>query len=263
MSKLFQWWILSALIGNPILAAIILIAVWWTADRFTLGLLPDPFRIVRRWMRMSTLRRTLAQNPNDRRARLELGIFLVEQKRYAAAVELLKPNLAAGDDDPATLFTMGVACLGAGHTRQGELFLDETEQRDPNFRMGELHLVRGRFRLQRGEAAQALESLKALVAARPGTVEGKVLMAQAHQQLGDDVAAAYAKKDAWGDYVHAPRFQRRRDRLWAWRANPARPLTYLAIALVCGALFGQFVAPGLRQLAEASAQPYYAYEPDE
>lgn len=263
MSKLFQWWILSRLTGNPLLSAVILIVVYWVMDRFTLGLLPDPFRLFRRWARMSALRRALGHNPNDRRARHEWAMLLVEQRRYAAAVELLKANLEAGDDDPATLFTMGVACLGAGHVKQGELFLTEAEERDPNFRMGEIHLVRARFRLRRGEAASALDALKALVAMRPGTVEGKVLMAKAHQKLGDDVAAAYAKKDAWGQYVHSPRFQRRRDRLWAWRANPARPLTYLAIALVCGVLFGQFVAPGLKHLAEASAQPYYSYDPDE
>lgn len=263
MSKLFQFWFLAYLTGNPILSLVILLVVWWVADRFTLGLLPDPFRLVRRTMRVRALRRGLGLNPNDRRARLELATLLVEQRRYAAAVDTLKPNLQAGDDDAGTLFTMGVACLGAGHIKQGELLLEEAQAQDPNFRMGEIDLVRARFRLKRGDAKGALEAATALASVRPGTVEGKVLMARAHGALGDDVAAAYAKKDAWHHYVHAPRFQRRRDRLWAWRANPARPLTYVAILIVCGALFSQFVAPSLKRAAEASAQPIYAYDPYE
>ncbi|HEX8705290.1 MAG TPA: hypothetical protein VF815_41040, partial [Myxococcaceae bacterium] len=33
-------------------------------------------------------------------------------------------------------------------------------------------------------------------------------------------------------YVAAPGFQRRRERMWAWRARPSRPATYAAIALI-------------------------------
>ncbi|MBX5480674.1 MAG: tetratricopeptide repeat protein [Myxococcaceae bacterium] len=262
MSKWLIWIILSAVTGNPLLSAVILLAVWWTADRFTLGLLPDPFRLVRRSVRQSALRRTIAHNPSDRRARLELAILLLERRRYADALPLLKHNIEAGDDDAITLFSMAQACFGTGHPQQGEVLLDEVLDRDPNFRMGEVHLERARWRLARGDAKGALTSLEELLKVRPGTVEGKVLLARAHDALGDDVRAAYARRDAWADYVHSPRFQRRRDRLWAWRARPSRPLAYLAIAVVCAVLVSQFVAPVIARAAAASAQPVTAYEPE-
>lgn len=263
MTKWFQWIILTAITGNPLLSAVILIAVWIIVDRFTLGLLPDPFRWTKRYFRASTLRRQLGQNPNDRRARLELAILMVERKRYEDALELVKANLEAGDDDATTCFVMAQSCLGVGHVKQGEVFLDETLERDPNFRMGEVHLERARWRLKRNDHKGAIEALEQLVKLRPGTVEGKVMLAKAHLALGDDVKAAYAKKHAWHDYVHAPRFQRRRDRLWAWRANPSRPLTYVAIAVVCGFLFSKYVAPVMVRAAEASAKPMYSYDPYE
>ncbi len=43
------------------------------------------------------------------------------------------------------------------------------------------------------------------------------------------------RDEAWKDYVSAPGFQRRRERGWAWRARPCRPLAYAALAaLVLG-----------------------------
>lgn len=229
--------------GSPVLSAGILLAGYWLTDRFTLGILPDPFRLLRRWTRASQLRRTLALNPNDRRARLEWAEMLVERRHWRKALEVLKPNLEAGDDDPNTLFVMGVACLGTGHIAQGELFLDEAEARDAYFRMGEIHLERGRWRLRRNDAAGALAPLQKLCAMRPGSVEGKVLLAQVHEKLGDPASAAMARTNAWNDYAASPGYQRRRDRLWGWRAKPSRPLTWAALALVGALAMGKMVAP--------------------
>ena len=44
MSQWLQWIILSSVTGSPIGSAIILIVFWFTVDRFTLGLMPDPVR---------------------------------------------------------------------------------------------------------------------------------------------------------------------------------------------------------------------------
>lgn len=263
MTKWLQWIILSSLTGNPILSLVILIVLWWTLDRFTLGILPDPFRLTHRFMRGGALRRTLGHNPNDRKARHELATLHVERRQYAQALPLLKANIEAGDEDANTLFLMAQACYGTGNVQQAERLLEEIDEREPRFRTGETHLERARWRLKSGDANGARQALQALLAVRPGSVEGKYLLASAHEKLGDDVNGAYARRDAWNDYAHAPRFQRRRDRKWAWRARPSRPLTYLAVAVVCGFLFSQYVGPVLQRAAEASVMPVYAYEPEE
>jgi hypothetical protein len=46
--------------------------------------------------------------------------------------------------------------------------------------------------------------------------------------------------------VAAPGFQRRKERKWAWRARPSRPLIYLTALLAGLFLFYKFVAPQLR-----------------
>lgn len=262
MTKYFQWFILTSITGRPLLSLVLLLAFWWGVDRFTLGILPDPVRWVTRWMRIGKLERELSHNPHDRRARLELADLLVQRRRYRKAIEVLRPNIEAGDHDAHTLFVMGVACLGDGHAEKGELFLREVESLDPRYRLGEVELTRGRFRLRAGNAKGAQEALERFCTIRTGTIEGRVLWAKALAAGGDDAAAALKRDEAWKEYVTAPRFQRRAERLWAWRARPSRPIAYALIALVAAGLFTQYVLPGL---AAATQQPAWSapYPDDE
>ncbi|MET0405422.1 MAG: tetratricopeptide repeat protein [Cystobacter sp.] len=228
------WMALSWVTGSPVLSALGVLGLLWAVGRYSM-ILPGPLRLLGRWRRAATLRRTLHVNPHDRRARYELAELWVGWGRHAAAVEVLKPNLEEGDEDAATLFLLGVAYLGAGDAARGELLLNEAEKRDARFQMGAIDLERGRFRLARGEFPRAIEALRRLREARPGTVEGRVLLARALERGGQDGEAALVREEAWTEYVAAPRFQRRRERLWAWRARPSRPLAYgVALALVLG-----------------------------
>ena len=249
MSQYFYWIILTSITGSPIGSAAALVIVWFIIDRFTLGVLPDPWRALQRWRRVQSLEQLLKVNPHDRRARAELGEHYVARKKYQKAMEVLRPNLEAGDDEPATVFTMGVACLGAGHGPQGEKLLEHVEALDPDFRLGELDLARGRFRLARGEHQRAKEALEKLLAVRKGSVEGRVLLARALEGLGDDGKAALMKDEAWTEYVASPGFQRRKERIWAWRARPSRPMLYATLVLAGLFLFARFVGPQLQRPA--------------
>ncbi|HEX8821266.1 MAG TPA: tetratricopeptide repeat protein [Archangium sp.] len=228
--------LLSGLTRSPVLSAVLVLGFLWVADRYSVGILPSPFRALKRWQRASYLERLLGTNPHDRRARYELADLWVARGRYAAAVEVLKPNLEAGDDDVATLYLLGVAYLGAGEVARGELLLEEAAKQEPGYQMGAIDLERGRWRLARKDLKGAREALERLRVARPGTVEGRVLLARAMDADGRDADAALVREEAWKEYVAAPSFQRRRERLWAWRARPGRPLAYGAALLVAFAL---------------------------
>jgi uncharacterized protein HemY len=248
MNTYLQWIILSALTGSPLGSAVFLLVFWVVADRFTLGLLPDPLRWVKRWQRAAFLERAIRANAHDRPARLELAGLLIERRQFAKAVEVLKPNLEYGDDDVQTVFVMGAACLGAGFVEQGEKLLAHAQELDHDFRVGEIDLVLGRSRLSRKDFAQARAALEALVTLRRGTVEGRVLLARALDGLGDDGAGALMRDQAWHEYESAPRFQRRQERLWAWRAKPSRPVLYAVLLAVALATCGVVLRPALAHL---------------
>ncbi len=234
---------MTAITGSPLGSAVALIVFWLVVDRFTLGVLPDPLRWVMRWRREGKLERVLIGNPHDGRARLELAQLYVERGKGKQAVDVLRPNFDKGDDDIQSVFTMGEACLQAGHVDQGEKLLNHAEELKADFRVGEIHLVRGRERLARGDFAGAKSSFEALIKARRGTIAGRVMLAMAIKGLGDDAAAAMMRDEAWNEYVSAPGFQRRKERFWAWRARPSRPATYLLIFILVFTFFGTVIAP--------------------
>ncbi|MGZ3458686.1 MAG: tetratricopeptide repeat protein [Archangium sp.] len=254
------WLVLSAFTGSPVLSAALVVGFVWVADRYTVGILPSPLRALGRWQRAAKLQRMLQTNRHDRRARSELADLWVRRGKYAAAVEVLKPNLEAGDDDVGTLFLLGVAYLGAGDAARGELLLEEAAKQEPGYQMGAVDLERGRFRLARGEVKGAIEALERLRAARPGTVEGRVLLARALDRSGRDGEGALVREEAWKEYVASPGFQRRRERLWAWRARPSRPLAYgvaLVMALALGfSLLSRLYAHSPRGYDDSTASDY-------
>jgi len=230
-SSWLLWILLSWFTGSPVLAALALLVAWWLGDRFTFRLLPDPLRFAGRWRRMGQLRATLHVNPHDRRARFELAERLLEQGRSAQAAEVLRPNVEAGDEDARTAFAMGAALGRSGGFAQAEKALAVARAQDPRFRSGEIDLELGRQRLARGDHAGAREALTALVAERPGTVEGRYLLARALAGLGDVAGARQVRDQAWREYGALPRFHRRHERPFAWRIKPWRP-ALLALAMV-------------------------------
>lgn len=228
------WLLLSVLTGNPLLALALVLVLAFSADRFTFRVLPSPARAIARFRRGGELTRLLSVNPHDRRARLELADLLLARDP-ARAVEVLRPNVEAGDEDVHTAFVLGSALARSGAHDRAERVLGLARAADPAFRMGEIDLELGRMRLARRDFAGAREALERLVAARPGTVEGRWLLARALGGAGEARAAARVREDGWREYASLPRFQRRHERPFAWRLKPARAaLTLVGILAACG-----------------------------
>jgi tetratricopeptide (TPR) repeat protein len=236
-SSWLLWIVLSWLTGSPLLAAGVLLVAWWLGDRVTYRLLPDPLRLLGRWRRAAELRATLHVNPHDRRARFELAERLLEAGKPAQAAELLRPNVEAGDEDARTAFAMGAALGRSGAFEQAERALAVVREQDPRFRSGEVDLELGRQRLARGDHAGAREALTRLLVERPGTVEGRTLLARALSGLGDAAGAREVRAQAWREYAALPRFHRRHERRFAWQVKPWRP-ALIALAVVAALVVG-------------------------
>jgi tetratricopeptide (TPR) repeat protein len=204
--------------------------VGWLGDRFSFGFLPDPLRWAARRRRAGQLRRALAVNPHDRRARLELADLLLA-RRPAEAAALARRNVEAGDEDAHTAFLYGAALARSGALDDAERALAFARERDPAFRLGEIDLELGRLRLRWGDFAGAREALERLVRERPGTVAGRYFLARALVSLGDPAGAARVRQEALREYAALPRFRRRQERPFAARLRPVRTAIVLAAAL--------------------------------
>ncbi|BDG10403.1 tetratricopeptide repeat protein [Anaeromyxobacter paludicola] len=244
MSYLLGFWLLSFVTGNPLLAALLVIVIWWSADRVTFGLLPDPLRHLARFRRRAELRRALEANPHDRRARFELAELLLDQGRPRAAVEVLRPNVEAGDEDVYTAYTMGAAMARAGFFPQAEQVLGAARELEPGFRDGEIDLELGRLRLASGDLAGARAALERLLSVRPGSVEGRYWLAQVAAGEGDPAGARRLRAEAWREYAQLPRFRRRAERWFAWRCEPWRPAGVAAGIVLLLLVVGSAVCGG-------------------
>lgn len=237
MSQWMLWLLLSWVTGSPLTAALVLLLVWWMGDRFTFGVLPNPLRAVGRWRRTAQLRAALHVNPHDRRARFELAERLLESGRPAEAAAELRPNIEAGDEDARTAFVMGAALGRSGVPEQAERALEVARREDPRFRAGGIDLELGRQRVARRELAGAKEALERLLVERPGSVEGRWLLARALAGLGQLEEGRRVRAEGWREYTHLPRFQRRHERRFAWRLRPWRPIATAAV-LIAAAVLG-------------------------
>jgi hypothetical protein len=253
MSQWMLWLLLSWVTGSPLTAAVVLLLVWWLGDRFTFRVLPDPLRVLGRWRRSAQLRATLQVNPHDRRARFELAERLLESGHPAEAAAALRPNIEAGDEDAHTAFLMGAALGRSGaheQHEQAERALELARREDPRFRAGEIDLELGRQRVARGELAGAREALERLLVERPGSVEGRWLLARTLAGLGQAEEARRVREEGWREYTLLPRFHRRHERRFAWRLRPWRPIAaaviLIAAAAIAFALLARAPSPGPR-----------------
>lgn len=261
MSTWLLWSLISIVTGNPLLAAGVVLLLWFLGDRATFRVLPDPGRWFSRRSRAARLRQTLDVNPHDRRARFSLAELLLERGDAREAAALLRANLDAGDRDVFTLAALGTALARTGAHEEAERLLADARKLDPEFRMGELDLVLGRMRLTLGDAAGAREPLERLIAARPGTVEGRYLLARVLERLNDPAGAAKARDEAWSEYAHMPRFRRREDRRWAWRIRPWRPALVALVVLLALAIVGSAISSAVDESASRRrAHPVYLDE---
>jgi Tetratricopeptide repeat len=233
VSNWINFSILWMLTGSPVAAAVILLFAYALADWYTFGFLRGVAQAVADFRRGRRLRLVLLQNPHDRKARADLGQILVSQWRYGRAIEVVKPLADSDPHDLRALYLLGVACLATGRVEQGELFLSEVHNADPGFRDGEALLELGRSRVRR-RAASAAEPLIRFLSVHPHHVEARYLLSRARLLAGDKAAAGAERARCWEEYETELPYQQRRDRIWAWRARPSRPLLY--VALVCCAL---------------------------
>lgn len=89
MGKLLVFYLIWRITGNPFLAIIVILAIYYFVDRRYIGLLPNIAKPFQRRRRMSNLRRQLQMNPHDTPAKHYLAEAYIEVRQYQRALSLL------------------------------------------------------------------------------------------------------------------------------------------------------------------------------
>lgn len=229
----YIWMLVMLVMANPLLAGLVILAVWLLADRAWFAG-PKSWRWWKQRARVTKHRARLEVNPHDRDARFGMAEHLASTGRHDEALALIQQNIDAGDDDDETLLVAGIAAWGSSTPNGAELaeqYLAAAREKGSSFRAAAVELELGRGRLRRQQFQAAEEALRAAIDRRPGSIESHVLLAHALAGQGKTDEAQQIKKKAWQLYKESPRFQRRQDRSWAWRANPTAALRYIAVVV--------------------------------
>jgi len=176
--------------------------------------IPNPSEIFRRNKRRKLLTQAVSVNPHDFTSRRDLGMILLEKRKPAEALEVLRPASEKDGSSAEINHLMGLALLRSGKPQEAVDYLKKSIETDPRFRYGESHLYLGEALLEMKDADGALRSIEAYLDINQTGIEGLYQYAKALAALGDREKAKEVLIRAIKTHKSNPRFRRNRD--WRW-----------------------------------------------
>jgi tetratricopeptide (TPR) repeat protein len=218
MGRFFLFALLTWITGNPLLAVLVIVALslpgWWAGSRWAFRF----SRKVRSWGEAGRLRRSLAINPHDAKARTDLGAILARQRRFREARAELEQALPRVDDLPDANYYLGLCLLNDGDADRGRELVERALAINPKFGYGEPYLRLGDFHVGRKEVEPAAARYRQATEIYGSSVEAWCKLGQALHDLGRRDEAREALQEAIASYRTAPWYRRSDDRPWKRRA---------------------------------------------
>jgi tetratricopeptide (TPR) repeat protein len=220
MSKLLLFGLLFWLIGNPIVAIIVLILILYVLDRRFVGLSPSIVKPLKRRSRIKKLEQLLRLNPSDVSSKMELARLQLERKSYARARQMLESVGDAMEHSAEYWDDLGTALLFTGDKERGEQAMLRALAINPRVKYGEPYLRLAAA--NRSDAEKALSYLKELRDIHSSSCEAYYRMGLIYKELGNKTEAKRAFQEAAEIYASLPRYKRRQERSWALRSWAAK-----------------------------------------
>jgi tetratricopeptide (TPR) repeat protein len=219
MGKIFIFYILYMVTGNPFVALLVILAVFLAVDRTFLGFLPDPFRVFRVSSRVRELKKIVSINPHDGRSLKELGIFMIERGDYQGARRYLGTAEPKMSDDPEFNYYYAISIARTGDIARGGEILDKTLKASPDLKYGEPYLMMAEVYIDNADYESALPLLEKFVGIHSSSSRGFYRMGLVKLKLGSkDEGIAYLRRSIQA-FKDSPFFKRKVDRKWAWKAR--------------------------------------------
>lgn len=218
MGKFILFLLLWRLLGNPILAIIVILAVFYLLDRRFIGLSPSLTRPLKRNRRLSTVRRELISRPHDTRSKLEAARLLMEKHKYQEALVYLEEVLPVMDDSAEVLVETGICKLKLKETGEGEKLILKGLELNPRVHYGEPYLRLGEA-FKTSDPEKALLYLQQFREVHSSSCEAYYRLGQLYTLMGRRNEAKEAFGEAVRIYRGLPKYKRRSERKWALLAR--------------------------------------------
>lgn len=211
---LFLW--LSWLLGNPVIAIIVLLIILYALDRKFVGISPSLWRPIKRRSQMSKLRQRIEASPSDVSAKQELARLLMEGKRYKEALQIWEPLQGVLAESAEYWADLGHCYLQIGDTEKGEASTLHGLKLNPRVQYGAPYL-RLAVSIMKKNPEQALAYLHAFQEIHSSSCEAYDKLAFIYKGMGRAEDAKRAAEEGLRLYKSLPRYRRRSERKWAIR----------------------------------------------
>jgi len=213
MSKILIFSFLWYILGNPFLALLVLLVIFYAIDRRYVGLFPSlvrPFRVSRR---ISALRSELRMSPHNTSAKHELARLLMEKKQYRQALSLLEEVQPRLEDSDDVLAELGICRLKLGDLEVGEQLIMQSVERSPRVKYGEPFLQLGEAfaGANPDKAVRYLERFKDI---HTSSCKGYYRLGQLYTIMGRKEDAKAAFRETVEIYRSLPKYKRKTERRW-------------------------------------------------
>ena len=219
LSKFFLFYLLYWLLGNPFIALLLILILYFTIDRTFFGFIPDPFKAFKKAGRTRELQKILEINPHDARSLKELGICMVDKKDYRKAREYFEKAVSKLSDDPEFKYYYGLSVARCGDIQKGRELLDGALKDSPGLTYGEPFMMFAEVYIDNGDFSRALPLLASFEKIHSSSSRGFYQMGSVKLKLGKKEEGAEYLKKAITAFKTSPRFKRKVDRKWAWKAR--------------------------------------------
>jgi tetratricopeptide (TPR) repeat protein len=206
-------------LGNPLIALLVILAVYFTIDRTFFGFIPDPFKAFKKAGRIRELQKTILINPHDARSLKELGIYMIEKKNYREALDFLEKAAVKLSDDPEFNYYYGLSMARCGDIQKGRELVDSALKNSPGLKYGEPYISFAEVYIDKGDYSSALPLLKSFENIHSSSSRGFYLIGLVSLKLGMKKEGTEYLKKAIAAFKASPRFKRKVDRKWAWKAR--------------------------------------------
>jgi tetratricopeptide (TPR) repeat protein len=221
MGKIIIFVLLWRLLGNPLLALLVLLAVVYILDRRFIGFLPSFVKPFKRGRRLSQLRQELTANPHNTGSKLEAARLLIEKKRYKEALDYLEQVRPIMDDSAEVLYEIGYCYLKLGDVEEGERIVLQSLEMNPRLKYGEPYLRLGEA-VASMHPERAIGYLEQFRREHSSSCEAYYKLGKLYARLGRQREAGEAFRETGQIYRSLPKYKRRTERRWALLAGLQR-----------------------------------------
>lgn len=221
MSKAILFGVLWWITGNPIVALLLLLVLIYILDRRFIGFMPNLLKPLQLSKRLRKAREELALNPHNASLKLEVARILVEKRRYREASELLDGIIEVMDDSAEVWFESGLCKLKLGDLAEGERRMQKALSLNPRVRYGEPYLRLGEAFADH-ERDKALDFLHKFRDVQTSSCEAYYRLGSVLHRMGRGEEAKKAWREAVEIYRALPKYKRKSERRWAYKAMMKR-----------------------------------------